>query len=185
MPAMCKLTLQQLLHRQCSNKPSQSDKYLKESEQAWYSGGEFYNMSQVWMSNKSDIIMVSSAMTVAWYSGGEFYNMSQVWMSNKSDIIMVSSAMTVGSAHRYHPCADSGGAKMNTRCPLKSVPSAAHFFTHSADSPCSRLRATAWEDNAALGSLQASPQAPGQTTGVAGARRAEDTLADLTLPPPG
>ncbi|MGH0124860.1 UNVERIFIED_CONTAM: hypothetical protein FKN15_017150 [Acipenser sinensis] len=31
-------------------------------------------------------------------------------------------------------------------------------------------RATASEDNAALGSLQASPQAPGQTTGVAGAR---------------
>ncbi|MGH0153373.1 UNVERIFIED_CONTAM: hypothetical protein FKN15_025042 [Acipenser sinensis] len=33
------------------------------------------------------------------------------------------------SAHRYHPCADSGGAKMNTRCPLKRVLSAAHFFT--------------------------------------------------------
>ncbi|MGH0163932.1 UNVERIFIED_CONTAM: hypothetical protein FKN15_046279 [Acipenser sinensis] len=30
-------------------------------------------------------------------------------------------------------------------------------------------RATASEDNAALGILQASPQAPGQTTGVAGA----------------
>ncbi|MGH0132795.1 UNVERIFIED_CONTAM: hypothetical protein FKN15_049876 [Acipenser sinensis] len=29
------------------------------------------------------------------------------------------------------------------------------------------------------GSLQASPQAPGQTTGVAGARGAEDTLAKL------
>ncbi|MGH0127926.1 UNVERIFIED_CONTAM: hypothetical protein FKN15_039283 [Acipenser sinensis] len=36
------------------------------------------------------------------------------------------------------------------------------------DPPCSHLRATASEDNAALGSLQASPQAPGQTTGVAG-----------------
>ncbi|MGH0170694.1 UNVERIFIED_CONTAM: hypothetical protein FKN15_059692 [Acipenser sinensis] len=33
-------------------------------------------------------------------------------------------------AHRYHPCADSGGAKMNTRCPPKCVPSAARFFTH-------------------------------------------------------
>ncbi|MGH0147547.1 UNVERIFIED_CONTAM: hypothetical protein FKN15_012345 [Acipenser sinensis] len=33
-------------------------------------------------------------------------------------------------AHRYHPCADSGGAKMNTCCPLKRVPSAARFFTH-------------------------------------------------------
>ncbi|MGH0155291.1 UNVERIFIED_CONTAM: hypothetical protein FKN15_033050 [Acipenser sinensis] len=36
--------------------------------------------------------------------------------------------------------------------------------------PCSHLRVTASEDNVALGSLQASPQAPGQTTGVAGAR---------------
>ncbi|MGH0174058.1 UNVERIFIED_CONTAM: hypothetical protein FKN15_067037 [Acipenser sinensis] len=35
----------------------------------------------------------------------------------------------VRSAHRYHLCADSGGAKMNTRCPPKRVPSVAHFFT--------------------------------------------------------
>ncbi|MGH0117712.1 UNVERIFIED_CONTAM: hypothetical protein FKN15_036892 [Acipenser sinensis] len=35
----------------------------------------------------------------------------------------------LGSAHRYHPCADSGGAKMNTRCPPKHVLSAACFFT--------------------------------------------------------
>ncbi|MBN3271488.1 HOME1 protein, partial [Polyodon spathula] len=41
---------------------------------------------------------------------------------------------------------------------------------HTADSPCSHLRATASEDNAALGSLQTSPQAHGQTTEVAGAR---------------
>ncbi|MGH0154354.1 UNVERIFIED_CONTAM: hypothetical protein FKN15_029013 [Acipenser sinensis] len=34
-----------------------------------------------------------------------------------------------GSAHRYLPRADSGGAKMNTRCPPKRVPSAARFFT--------------------------------------------------------
>ncbi|MGH0144549.1 UNVERIFIED_CONTAM: hypothetical protein FKN15_040571, partial [Acipenser sinensis] len=34
-----------------------------------------------------------------------------------------------GSAHRYHPCADSGGAKMNTCCPPKRVPSDARFFT--------------------------------------------------------
>ncbi|MGH0125364.1 UNVERIFIED_CONTAM: hypothetical protein FKN15_028745, partial [Acipenser sinensis] len=33
------------------------------------------------------------------------------------------------SAHRYHPCTESGGAKMNTRCPPKRVPSAARFFT--------------------------------------------------------
>ncbi|MGH0151827.1 UNVERIFIED_CONTAM: hypothetical protein FKN15_050229 [Acipenser sinensis] len=45
---------------------------------------------------------------------------------------------------------------MNTRCPPKRVPSAARFF-NSADSPCSRFRATASEDNVALGSLQASP----------------------------
>ncbi|MGH0157959.1 UNVERIFIED_CONTAM: hypothetical protein FKN15_034748 [Acipenser sinensis] len=42
--------------------------------------------------------------------------------------------------------------------------------------PCSYLRAAASEDNAALGSLQASPQAPGQSTGV--------TLADLSPPHP-
>ncbi|MGH0184757.1 UNVERIFIED_CONTAM: hypothetical protein FKN15_015887 [Acipenser sinensis] len=34
-----------------------------------------------------------------------------------------------GSAHRYHPRADSGEAKMNTRCPPKRVPSATRFFT--------------------------------------------------------
>ncbi|MGH0152488.1 UNVERIFIED_CONTAM: hypothetical protein FKN15_060213 [Acipenser sinensis] len=34
------------------------------------------------------------------------------------------------ASHRYNPCADSGGAKTNTRCPLKRVPSAARFFTH-------------------------------------------------------
>ncbi|MGH0169484.1 UNVERIFIED_CONTAM: hypothetical protein FKN15_056979 [Acipenser sinensis] len=48
---------------------------------------------------------------------------------------------------------------------------------HAANSPSSRLRATASEDNAALGSLQASPQAPGQTTGVAGAR----TLGNIIM----
>ncbi|MGH0116203.1 UNVERIFIED_CONTAM: hypothetical protein FKN15_000130 [Acipenser sinensis] len=42
--------------------------------------------------------------------------------SSKTDIL-------IGSAHRYHLCADSGGAKMNTRCPPKRVPSAARFFT--------------------------------------------------------
>ncbi|MBN3277533.1 MARH5 ligase, partial [Polyodon spathula] len=36
----------------------------------------------------------------------------------------------LGSAHRYHPCADSGAAKTNTRCPPKSVPSTDRFFTH-------------------------------------------------------
>ncbi|MGH0165362.1 UNVERIFIED_CONTAM: hypothetical protein FKN15_053663 [Acipenser sinensis] len=74
-----------------------------------------------------------------------------------------------GSAHRYHPCADSGWVKTNTRCPPKRVPLAVRFFTHcrlTMQPP----RATATEDNAVLDSLQASPQAPGQTTGVAGAQ---------------
>ncbi|MGH0140766.1 UNVERIFIED_CONTAM: hypothetical protein FKN15_026156 [Acipenser sinensis] len=44
---------------------------------------------------------------------------------------------------------------------------------HTADPPCSHLRATVSEDNAALGSLQASLQAPGQTTGVAAALSAD------------
>ncbi|MGH0158975.1 UNVERIFIED_CONTAM: hypothetical protein FKN15_061596 [Acipenser sinensis] len=36
-----------------------------------------------------------------------------------------------GSAHPHYryPCADSGGAKMNTRCPPKRVPSATRVFT--------------------------------------------------------
>ncbi|MGH0158855.1 UNVERIFIED_CONTAM: hypothetical protein FKN15_057421 [Acipenser sinensis] len=59
---------------------------------------------------------------------------------------------------------------MNTRCPPKRVPSSRPLFFHAVDSPCSHPRATASEDNAALWQLQASPQAPGQTTGVAGAR---------------
>ncbi|MGH0134547.1 UNVERIFIED_CONTAM: hypothetical protein FKN15_055532 [Acipenser sinensis] len=74
-----------------------------------------------------------------------------------------------GSAHRYHPCADSEAAKTCTRSPPKRVPSADHIFRHcrfTVQPP----RATVLEDNAALGSLQASLQAPGQTTGVAGAR---------------
>ncbi|MBN3280718.1 GRIK2 protein, partial [Polyodon spathula] len=56
---------------------------------------------------------------------------------------------------------------------------------HTADSPCSQLRATASKDNAALGSLQANPQEPSKTTGVTGTWWAEDTLADLNPPLPG
>ncbi|MGH0117752.1 UNVERIFIED_CONTAM: hypothetical protein FKN15_039048 [Acipenser sinensis] len=55
---------------------------------------------------------------------------------------------------------------MNTLCPPKHVPLATRFFTHcrlTMQPP----RATALEVNAALGSLQASLQAPDQTTGVA------------------
>ncbi|MGH0141542.1 UNVERIFIED_CONTAM: hypothetical protein FKN15_006123 [Acipenser sinensis] len=73
-----------------------------------------------------------------------------------------------GSAHRYHPCADLGGEKTNTRCPLTRVPLAARFFTHCRIT-MQPPRATALEDNVALGSLQASPQSRRQTTGVAGA----------------
>ncbi|MGH0167042.1 UNVERIFIED_CONTAM: hypothetical protein FKN15_006298 [Acipenser sinensis] len=64
----------------------------------------------------------------------------------------------VGSAPRYHPRA------------VKRVPSADRFFSHcrlTMQPP----RATASEDNAALGSLQASLQAPVKTTGVTGARQ--------------
>ncbi|MGH0156587.1 UNVERIFIED_CONTAM: hypothetical protein FKN15_031758 [Acipenser sinensis] len=38
-------------------------------------------------------------------------------------------ASSQGSAHRYHPCADTGVAKKKTRCPPKRVPSADRFFT--------------------------------------------------------
>ncbi|MGH0142263.1 UNVERIFIED_CONTAM: hypothetical protein FKN15_075907 [Acipenser sinensis] len=74
--------------------------------------------------------------------------------------------------------ADSGGAKTNTWGPQPT----ASF--HSAGPPCSQPRATASEDNAALGSLQASPPAPSLSTGVTGVRRSKDTLSDLS-PPPG
>ncbi|MGH0143625.1 UNVERIFIED_CONTAM: hypothetical protein FKN15_020586 [Acipenser sinensis] len=73
-----------------------------------------------------------------------------------------------GSAHRYHPYADSGGAKTNTCCPLKHVLSAARFFTNCRLTMQPPI-ATALEKKAALCSLQASPQVPGQTTGVTGA----------------
>ncbi|MBN3280039.1 TOX3 protein, partial [Polyodon spathula] len=42
---------------------------------------------------------------------------------------------------------------------------------HSAGLPCSQPRATASEDNAALGSLQPSPQVPGQGALVRGEPR--------------
>ncbi|MGH0172535.1 UNVERIFIED_CONTAM: hypothetical protein FKN15_065661 [Acipenser sinensis] len=70
------------------------------------------------------------------------------------------------SAHRYHPRADSGAAKTSTHCPPKRVPSADRFFTH--------YRLNAATQNYSVGgqhsSGQASPQAPNQITGVAGAR---------------
>ncbi|MGH0138644.1 UNVERIFIED_CONTAM: hypothetical protein FKN15_003061 [Acipenser sinensis] len=47
-----------------------------------------------------------------------------------------------------------------------------------ADPPCSQPRATASEDNAALGSLHASLMAPGQTTGVVGARHPRATASE-------
>ncbi|MGH0170373.1 UNVERIFIED_CONTAM: hypothetical protein FKN15_058721 [Acipenser sinensis] len=58
---------------------------------------------------------------------------------------------------------------MNTRCPLKRVPSAACFFT------LCRLTMQPPKSYSVGGqrSLQARPQAPGQTTGVAGARYSE------------
>ncbi|MGH0175426.1 UNVERIFIED_CONTAM: hypothetical protein FKN15_070449 [Acipenser sinensis] len=70
------------------------------------------------------------------------------------------------SAHCYHPCADSGAAKTNKRYPPKCVPPAASL--HTADSPCSHPELQ--HRRTTLGILQASSQAPGQTTGVAGAQ---------------
>ncbi|MBN3284521.1 COMT methyltransferase, partial [Polyodon spathula] len=58
----------------------------------------------------------------------------------------------LGSAHGYHPCADPGGAKMNTCCPPKPVPSAARFFPRCRLT-VQRLRDTVSEDS------------PGQLTG--------------------
>ncbi|MGH0135068.1 UNVERIFIED_CONTAM: hypothetical protein FKN15_056991, partial [Acipenser sinensis] len=49
---------------------------------------------------------------------------------NHGPIERIQVIIAEAKAHRYHPCADSGGAKMNTRCPPKRVPSAARFFTH-------------------------------------------------------
>ncbi|MGH0124032.1 UNVERIFIED_CONTAM: hypothetical protein FKN15_015721 [Acipenser sinensis] len=54
--------------------------------------------------------------------------------------------------------------RRRTHAILRSVSRQPPASLHAADSPCSHLRAAALEDNTALGSLQASPQAPGQTT---------------------
>ncbi|MGH0163937.1 UNVERIFIED_CONTAM: hypothetical protein FKN15_046033 [Acipenser sinensis] len=67
------------------------------------------------------------------------------------------------SAHRYHPHTDSAAAKT-------SKPSADRVFISHRRLTMQPPRATASEDNTALGSLKASPQAPGQITGVTGAR---------------
>ncbi|MGH0147251.1 UNVERIFIED_CONTAM: hypothetical protein FKN15_011610 [Acipenser sinensis] len=88
------------------------------------------------------------------------------------------------TAHRCHTHADSGETKTDTRI-FRNVHRQLSSSFHSAGLPCSHLRATVSVDHTALGNLQAGPQAPGQSTGVAGARGAEDTLADLSHPPPG
>ncbi|MGH0132442.1 UNVERIFIED_CONTAM: hypothetical protein FKN15_035949 [Acipenser sinensis] len=67
--------------------------------------------------------------------------------------------------------------RRQTHAVLRSVCHQQTTFLHIAHSPCRYLRATVSEDNAALGSLQASPQAPGQTTGVA-----EITFENITQP---
>ncbi|MGH0169590.1 UNVERIFIED_CONTAM: hypothetical protein FKN15_057114 [Acipenser sinensis] len=76
-------------------------------------------------------------------------------------------------AEPWHPSSVTqtwSKVKTKTHCPPKNVPSATRFFTHCRLT-MQQPRATALEDNAALGSLQASPQLPGQTTGVAGGRK--------------
>ncbi|MGH0117452.1 UNVERIFIED_CONTAM: hypothetical protein FKN15_078146 [Acipenser sinensis] len=57
---------------------------------------------------------------------------------------------------------------MNTRCPLKRVPSADHFFSHCGLTVQPKSYGVGGQGSS-LVSLQASPQAPSQTTGVAGA----------------
>ncbi|MGH0167468.1 UNVERIFIED_CONTAM: hypothetical protein FKN15_011895 [Acipenser sinensis] len=62
----------------------------------------------------------------------------------------------LSSAHLYHPRADSGGQR-RTPTVLRSVCCQPTAFFHTADSPCSHPRATASEDNAALGQLTGKP----------------------------
>ncbi|MGH0121716.1 UNVERIFIED_CONTAM: hypothetical protein FKN15_000188 [Acipenser sinensis] len=50
-------------------------------------------------------------------------------MANDSKCIIQMQGNTTSSNHRYHPCADSGAVNTNTRCPLKSVPSADRCFS--------------------------------------------------------
>ncbi len=60
------------------------------------------------------------------------------------------------SAHRYHPCADSGGRR-RTHAVLRSVCHQPTAFFHTVDSPCTHPRATASEDNTALRQLTGKP----------------------------
>ncbi|MGH0138082.1 UNVERIFIED_CONTAM: hypothetical protein FKN15_008395 [Acipenser sinensis] len=64
--------------------------------------------------------------------------------------------MQAYNAHRYNPCADSGGRR-RTHAVLRSVCRQPTAFLHPADSPCSHPKATASEDNAALGQLTGKP----------------------------
>ncbi|MGH0139909.1 UNVERIFIED_CONTAM: hypothetical protein FKN15_004105 [Acipenser sinensis] len=72
---------------------------------------------------------------IAWTRTGDIQAIDRILHSSEFFYWMhhsgapVGYSFNTGSAHRYHPCADSGGAKMNTRCPPKRVPSAARFFT--------------------------------------------------------
>ncbi|MGH0174041.1 UNVERIFIED_CONTAM: hypothetical protein FKN15_067063 [Acipenser sinensis] len=62
-------------------------------------------------------------------------------------------------AHCYHPCADSGVAKTNTRCPPKRVPSADRFF--------SQCRLTMQPPRSySVGGQRSSGQLTGKTTGA-------------------
>ncbi|MGH0168262.1 UNVERIFIED_CONTAM: hypothetical protein FKN15_054091 [Acipenser sinensis] len=71
-------------------------------------------------------------------------------------MLEINRQMKKNKAHRYHPCADSGGRR-RTHTVLRSVCRQPTAFFHTVDSPCSHPRATASEDNAALWQLTGKP----------------------------
>ncbi|MGH0135834.1 UNVERIFIED_CONTAM: hypothetical protein FKN15_029151, partial [Acipenser sinensis] len=106
-------------------------------------------------------------------SAGEVYLQDEVLMESVCSALW--SLILQGSAHRYHHYADDEHTLYSEACAV-SLP----LVFNSARPPCSQPRATASEDNAALGSLQASPQVPDQSTGVA-----ELAAFRVLLPPAG
>ncbi|MGH0185155.1 UNVERIFIED_CONTAM: hypothetical protein FKN15_017052 [Acipenser sinensis] len=76
--------------------------------------------------NESDLSLTVNHLTLQDIG---LYIAEQTDSKGQQTVLMRYQLYVQGSAHRYHPCTDSGGAKMNTRCPPKCVPSAARFFT--------------------------------------------------------
>ncbi|MGH0147209.1 UNVERIFIED_CONTAM: hypothetical protein FKN15_052791 [Acipenser sinensis] len=96
---------------------------------------------------------LTSELTIAQNSSSLPYNCSVINQLGEAE---TSSELLFLLAHRYHPCADSGGRR-RTHAVLRSVCRQPTAFFHTADSPCSHPRATASEDNAALGQLTGKP----------------------------